>query len=125
MLFSLDPLTAYSFLMKIELVEKASLIVPDSQLLINIISQRVKQLTDNKSPFRSPLVQTMPHASVADIALMELIEGKLTWTMDTEVVFAEDDSDSFGFGSADRDEDRSDNDSDIDLDMDLSLDGDE
>lgn len=64
-------------LMKSELVEKASTIISDPQVLINVVSRRVAQLTDPKSAFRSPLVSTMPHTAVSDIALMEIIEGKL------------------------------------------------
>lgn len=65
--------------MKSELVEKASTIITDPQVLINVVSRRVAQLTDPKSAFRSPLVPTMPHTPAADIALMEIIEGKVNY----------------------------------------------
>lgn len=59
--------------MKSDLVEKASEIVPDPLVLINLVSQRVKQLNSG----RSPLIQVRPSMGVADIALIEIIEGKI------------------------------------------------
>lgn len=59
--------------MKSELVDQAAVIVPDPQVLINIVSQRVRQLNTG----RSPLVDTLPTMGAADIALTEIIEGKL------------------------------------------------
>ncbi len=59
--------------MKSELVEKASAVMPDPQILINMVSRRVKQLNDG----RAPLVDTLPSMGAADIALMEIIEGKI------------------------------------------------
>jgi DNA-directed RNA polymerase subunit omega len=59
--------------MKSDLVEKASEIVPDPLVLINLVSQRVRQLNSG----RSPLIATRPSMGVADIALIEIIEGKI------------------------------------------------
>lgn len=59
--------------MKSDLVEQASEIVPDPLVLINLVSQRVRQLNSG----RSPLVPTRPSMGAADIALVEIIEGKL------------------------------------------------
>jgi DNA-directed RNA polymerase subunit omega len=59
--------------MKSELVEQASEIVKDPQVLINIVSQRVKQLNTG----RSPLVDVLPSMGAADVALTEIIEGKI------------------------------------------------
>jgi DNA-directed RNA polymerase subunit omega len=59
--------------MKSDLVEKASEIVTDPLVLINLVSQRVRQLNSG----RSPLVPTRPSMGVADIALTEIIEGKI------------------------------------------------
>ncbi len=59
--------------MKSELVEKASEVVTDPQILINMVSCRVKQLNDG----RSPLIPTVPTMGAADIALTEIIEGKV------------------------------------------------
>ena len=59
--------------MKSDLVEKASEIVTDPLVLINLVSQRVRQLNSG----RSPLIPTRPSMGVADIALSEIIEGKI------------------------------------------------
>jgi DNA-directed RNA polymerase subunit omega len=59
--------------MKTELVEQAFRINPDVGLLINAVSQRVRQLAHG----RPPLIKTEPGMRNADIALRELIEGKI------------------------------------------------
>ncbi|MFK7850581.1 MAG: DNA-directed RNA polymerase subunit omega [Akkermansiaceae bacterium] len=59
--------------MKSDLVEQASEIVSDPLILINLVSQRVRQLNSG----RSPLIDTVPSMGAADIALTEIIEGKL------------------------------------------------
>ena len=59
--------------MKSELVEKASEVMSDPQVLINMVSRRVKQLNDG----RAPLIETVPSMGAADIALTEIIEGKI------------------------------------------------
>ena len=59
--------------MKSELVEKASEIVSDPLVLINMVSKRVRQLNSG----RSPLIPTRPSMGAADIALTEILEGKV------------------------------------------------
>ena len=59
--------------MKSELVDQASEIILDPQVLINVVSQRVKQLNTG----RSPLVDVLPSMGAADVALTEIIEGKI------------------------------------------------
>lgn len=59
--------------MKSDLVEKASEIVRDPLVLVNLVSQRVRQLNSG----RSPLIPVRPSMGVADIALTEIIEGKI------------------------------------------------
>ena len=59
--------------MKSELVDQASEIVTDPLVLINLVSQRVRQLNSG----RSPLIPTVPSMGAADIALTEIIEGKI------------------------------------------------
>ena len=61
--------------MKAELVEQASKIIPEPQLLINVVSRRVAQLNSG----RAPLIPTTPHMGNANIALTEIIEGKLVY----------------------------------------------
>jgi len=59
--------------MKSDLVEQASEIVKDPLVLINLVSQRVRQLNSG----RAPLIPTRPSMGAADIALTEIIEGKI------------------------------------------------
>lgn len=59
--------------MKSDLVEKAAEVVCDPLVLVNLVSQRVRQLNSG----RSPLVPVRPSMGVADIALTEIIEGKI------------------------------------------------
>ncbi|MCX6879104.1 MAG: DNA-directed RNA polymerase subunit omega [Verrucomicrobia bacterium] len=59
--------------MKSHLVDKAATIVTDPLVLVNLVSQRVRQLNSG----RSPLIPTRPSMGAADIALTELIEGKI------------------------------------------------
>ncbi len=60
--------------MRSDLVEKASKVIPDIPVLINLVSKRVRQLNTG----RAALVRAGHRAGVADIALMEIIEGKIT-----------------------------------------------
>ncbi len=66
--------------MKVELIEKAAQIVGDNQLLVNIVSKRVQQLNHGSDPF----IVTTPEMQCGDIALTEIIEGKITWHAMTE-----------------------------------------
>ena len=59
--------------MNIELVEKALEVVTDEPLLINLVSKRVQQLNNG----RSPLITVVERMGMADIALTEIIEGKI------------------------------------------------
>ncbi len=55
------------------LLEEAFKLIPDQQKLINIVSKRVRQLSQG----HRPLVVTTPRMVYSDIALRELIDGKL------------------------------------------------
>lgn len=59
--------------MKVELIEQAAKIIPEPQLLVNVVSRRVAQLNQGAHP----QVYVTPHMGAADIALTEIIEGKL------------------------------------------------
>ncbi len=71
--------------MKVELIEKAAAIVGDNQLLVNIVSKRVQQLNHGSDPF----VPTTPEMGPGDIALTEIINGKLVWREMTDEELAE------------------------------------
>ncbi len=62
-----------SEIMKIDLLEQASETVPDPTILINMVSRRVKELNMG----RTPLVDRLPGQGLADLALREIIEGKI------------------------------------------------
>ena len=64
-----------SYLMKADLIQAASEIIPNSQILVNVISRRVRQLTFG----HRPLVHVPPGTGAADISLMEVIGKKLTY----------------------------------------------
>ena len=59
--------------MKAKNIDAASKIVPETQILINMVSRRVRQLNSGSRP----LVETDPGERIADIALREIAEGKL------------------------------------------------
>lgn len=59
--------------MKSSLVAKASEIIEDPQILVNVVSKRVAQLNQG----RAPLIDTVPSMGAADIALKEIIDGKV------------------------------------------------
>ncbi len=61
--------------MQSQLLEEASKIIPDQQKLINVVSKRVRQLSQG----HRPLVEVLPRMVYSDIALKELIDGKLTF----------------------------------------------
>ena len=61
--------------MKAELVEAASKVITSPQILVNMVSRRVRQLTLG----HRPLVVCAPGLREADIALTEIASGKLTW----------------------------------------------
>ncbi len=59
--------------MKSSLIVKAASIIEDPQILVNVVSKRVTQLNQG----RAPLIDTVPSMGAADIALTEIIEGKV------------------------------------------------
>ena len=59
--------------MQTHLLEKAVAIVQFDRYLVNIISRRVRQLNNG----HRPMIQVEIGMGLADIALTELIEGKL------------------------------------------------
>jgi DNA-directed RNA polymerase subunit omega len=62
-------------IMTTQLLQEASQIIPNPQLLINVVSKRVRQLGLG----HRPMVEVGPRASLTDIALREIIAGKLTF----------------------------------------------
>ena len=61
--------------MTTQLLQEAGQVIPNQQLLINVVSKRVRQLGLG----HRPMVETTPRMSLTDIALTEIIAGKLTY----------------------------------------------
>jgi DNA-directed RNA polymerase subunit omega len=61
--------------MTTQLLQEAAQTIPNQQLLINVVSKRVRQLGLG----HRPMVETTPRMSLTDIALKEIIAGKLTY----------------------------------------------
>jgi DNA-directed RNA polymerase subunit omega len=61
--------------MKAELVKAASEVIPNQGILVNMVSRRVRQLALG----HRSLVEYAPGLRAADIALTEIINGKLTF----------------------------------------------
>jgi DNA-directed RNA polymerase subunit omega len=61
--------------MSSNLLEEASKVIPNTAVLINLVSRRVRQLSNGQRP----LVEIGPRMSNADIALQEIIEHKLMY----------------------------------------------
>ena len=59
--------------MTTQLLQEAAQVIPNQQLLINVVSRRVRQLGLG----HRPLVEATPRTSLSDIALREIIAGKL------------------------------------------------
>ena len=68
------------------LLEEALKKVPTQQALVNIVSKRVRQLNSGERP----LVDAGFRTGFADIALQEIIEGKLTLTYPEAAKVSED-----------------------------------
>ena len=67
--------------MNSELCRKALEKVGNPNILVNIISRRVRQLTSGGGSVSRPLIPEAATMGAADIALTEIIEGKLSWEM--------------------------------------------
>ena len=61
--------------MKADLIAAASEVITNQQILVNMVSRRVRQL----SLGHRPLVKHAPGLREADIALTEIANGKLTF----------------------------------------------
>jgi DNA-directed RNA polymerase subunit omega len=59
--------------MQSHLLEKAEKVIKNQQILVNVISRRVRQLSNG----HRPLVEVLPRMGLSDIALTEVIEGKI------------------------------------------------
>jgi DNA-directed RNA polymerase subunit omega len=61
--------------MKADLVKAASEVITNPQILVNMVSRRVRQLSIG----HRPMVEFVPGLGHADIALREIVHGKLVF----------------------------------------------
>ena len=65
--------------MRDEYIREAQKVISDPNVLINVISRRVKQLRRGSRP----LVESLEKLSPEDVALREVIEGKISYELHT------------------------------------------
>ena len=63
--------------MREEYLRQAQKIIPDPNILINVVSRRVKQLKYGARP----TVESLEKLSLEDIALLEVIKGNLKYEL--------------------------------------------
>ena len=61
--------------MRDEYIREAQKLITDPNVLINVVSRRVKQLRRGSRP----LVESLEKLSPEDVALREIIEGKISY----------------------------------------------
>src|SRR3954470_23407290 len=66
--------------MTTQLLQEAAQVIPSQQLLINVVSKRVRQLGLG----HRRMVEATPRMSLTDIALKEIIAGKLSYELLTD-----------------------------------------
>jgi DNA-directed RNA polymerase subunit omega len=64
-----------------ELCKKALEKVGNPNILINLVSRRVRQLNSGGGGLSRPLISDPGHLGAADIALREIIEEKIGWEL--------------------------------------------
>src|SRR5882762_5635946 len=67
--------------MNAELVRLALVKVVNANVLVNLVSRRVRQLNAGGGGMSRPMVADTANLGVADIALREIIEDKMGWDM--------------------------------------------
>lgn len=60
--------------MNSQYIDEAAKVIPDAQILINAVSKRVRQLSEGSRP----MIMAEPRMGLADIALCEIAQGRLT-----------------------------------------------
>ena len=67
--------------MNADLVKQALEKVGNANVLVNMISRRVRQLNSGGGSLSRPLVKDTGTMGIADIALTEIVEEKMEWEM--------------------------------------------
>lgn len=63
--------------MRDDYLKEAYKLIPDPNILINLVSRRVKQLKFGQKP----LIESLERLDPEDIALKEIIEGKISYVL--------------------------------------------
>jgi DNA-directed RNA polymerase subunit omega len=58
-------------------IKEAQKVITDPNILVNVVSRRVKQLRQGNRP----LVESLEKLNLEDIALREIIEGKISYEL--------------------------------------------
>ena len=66
--------------MRDDYIKQAQKVISDPNILINVVSRRVKQLRHGNRP----LVESLEKLNAEDIALREIIEGKISYEIGEE-----------------------------------------
>ena len=67
--------------MNAELCKRANEKVGNPNVLVNLVSRRVRQLNSGAGGLSRPLILNVGNMGAADIALTEIIEEKIGWDM--------------------------------------------
>ena len=70
--------------MNAELCKLAAEKVGNANVLVNLVSRRVRQLNAGGGGLSRPLVNVPASMGLADIALTEIVEGKMGWEVPEE-----------------------------------------
>ncbi len=70
--------------MNAELCKRANEKVGNPNVLVNIVSRRVRQLNSGGGGLSRPLIANVGNMGAADIALTEILEDKIGWEMPVE-----------------------------------------
>ena len=65
------------FAVRDDLIRQAQAVIPDPNILINVVSRRVKQLRYGQKP----LVESLEKLSPEDTALREIVERKISYEL--------------------------------------------
>jgi len=68
------PADSQRFAMRDDYIKEAQKVITDPNILINVVSRRVKQLRRGSRP----LVESLEKLAPEDVALREIIEGKIS-----------------------------------------------
>jgi DNA-directed RNA polymerase subunit omega len=67
--------------MNAELCKRANEKVGNPNVLVNLVSRRVRQLNSGAGGLSRPLIANVGNMGAADIALTEILEEKIGWDM--------------------------------------------